>query len=407
MDYSGMTEFSCLFEAHRKARKGKRNRNDVVRFEMDLGLELMRLQEELRKGYYRPKAYDTFIIHDPKERTIHTLKYRDRVVQHTLCDNVIEPCMERHLIYDNAASRIGKGTHFAMGRLEQFLRSHYRHHGTKGFILKYDIRKYYDSMDHEILSRLFEEAFPDKRIQNLIRLFIDSYHIEPGKGIPLGNQTSSWFALYYLDGLDRLIKEKYRIKYYSRYMDDGILIHEDRDYLKECLMGMKGYVEQKRKINFNEKTQIMPLSQGVDYLGFHFYLTETGKVVKKLRDSNKRRMKRKVKRYRHAYRKGIMKEEDVKRSLVSYMGHLSHGDTWKLRQHILSHLVLSKETYEGREAHEEKIKAYLDGSFKGKLSNQEDNGSMPGSHPDYDQPAGEPAEGSRDQDGSERGDHTG
>ena len=346
MDFYEMTEFSSLYEVHKKARRGKRNRNDVIRFEMNLSFELARLQKELRNGYYRPQKYDTFIIHDPKKRIIHALKYRDRIVQHTLCDNLIEPYMELHLIYDNAASRIGKGTHFAMGRLEQFFRSHYRKHGTRGYILKYDIRKYYDSMDHRILLSLFQSAFPEARVFNLIKQYVESYHTEPGKGIPLGNQTSSWFALYYLDGLDRLIKEKLRIKYYSRYMDDGVLIHEDRDYLRECLRQMKQYAEKERLLSFNDKTQIMPLAQGVDYLGFHFYLTDTGKVVRKLRNSNKRRMKRKLKRFRHAYRKGIMSEEDVRRSLTSYIGHLSHGDTWHLRENILRHLILSKETYE-------------------------------------------------------------
>ena len=143
-------------------------------------------------------------------------------------------------------------------------------------------------------------------------------------------------------------------------MDDGVLIHEDRGYLKECLYRMEEYVEEERKISFNHKTQIMPLSQGVDYLGFHFYLIDTGKVVRKLRDSNKRRMKRKLKRYRHAYREGIMTEEEVRRSLASYLGHLSHGDTWHLRKNILSHLVLSTNKKEEREEHERIIKTYME-----------------------------------------------
>lgn len=199
------------------------------------------------------------------------------------------------------------------------------------------------SIDHQILYELCKKAFvQNEDVLHLIKVIIDSYDFEEEKGIPLGNQTSSWFALYYLDGLDRLIKEKLQIKYYTRYMDDGVLLHTNKDYLKYCLKQMKQYVQQERKLEFNQKTQIVPMSQGVDYLGFHFYLTETGKVIRRLRTSNKKRMKRKLKRFRHAYREGKITQEAVHRSLVSYCGHLSHGNTYHLRNTLLNHLVLTK-----------------------------------------------------------------
>lgn len=177
----------------------------------------------------------------------------------------------------------------------------------------------------------------------LLTMIIESYEVTPGCGIPLGNQTSGWFALYYLDGLDRLVKEKLRIKHYTRYMDDCILIHEDKEHLQECLNQMRAFVEDKRKLNFNQKTQIAPLSQGADYLGFHFYLTDTGKVIRRLRTSNKKRMKRKLKRFRKAYNEDKISYDAIKRSLVSYTGHLSHGHTYRLRKNIINNLVLTKE----------------------------------------------------------------
>lgn len=349
MRFEDVYRFQNLYQAHVKSRRGKRGRREVINFELDLGQQLCQLQWELRTGIYTPKPYKQFQIYDPKKRMIHALQYRDRIVQHSLCDNIIEPYTERHLIYDNAASRKGKGTHFAMNRLDGFLHSFYKAYGISGYFLKYDIHKFFDSIDHEILYRLYEKAFcQDTEICTLIRLFIDSYETAPGKGLPLGNQTSSWFALYYLDGLDRLIKEKLHIRYYTRYMDDGILLHPSRDYLRECLIKMQEYVGEKRKLEFNQKTQIIPISQGVNYLGFHFYMTDTGKVVRKLRTSNKKRMKRKIKRYRHAYRTGVMEMSDISRSMASYLGHLSHGDTYYLRKNILEHLVLSKQTEEER-----------------------------------------------------------
>lgn len=342
-DYEKIYQFENLYQAHRKARRGKRSRDDVMEFELDLAYQLYKLQYLLKAEQYQPLSYKHFTIYDPKERNIDALQYRDRIVQHSLCDNVIEPYMERHLIYDNAASRKGKGTHFAMRRLSRFFRDYVKKYGTEGFILKFDIRKYYDNINHDILYRLCEKAFAqDEKLLVLIRIIIDSYGRKEGKGLPLGNQTSSWFALYYLDGLDRIIKERLQLKYYSRYMDDGIILHNDRDYLRYCLEQMTVYVEKERKLSFNQKTQIVPMSQGVDYLGFHFYLTDTGKVIRKLRTSNKKRMKRKLKRFRHAYREGKITQEAVRRSLVSYMGHLSHGHTYRLRTTVKRHLILTK-----------------------------------------------------------------
>ena len=348
--YTAVCDFANLYEAHRKARRGKMHKREVVEFELSLAENLLRLREELLSRTYDIAGYYRFVVTDPKRRDVHALRYRDRVVQHALCDNVLEPVLDPRLIYDNAASRRGKGTHFALDRLEGFLREHYREHGTEGYILKFDVRKYYSSISHRILKELFESYFHyDPRVCWLVGRIIDSYSDGAGRGIPLGNQASSWFAITYLDGLDRLVKEHLRVKRYTRYMDDGVLVHEDRDFLRHCLVMMRGYAYSERGLQFNEKTQIVPLSQGVDYLGFHLYLTDTGKVVRKLRASNKRRMKAKLKRYRHAYRVGKVSADAVNRSLTSYLAHLEHGDTWRLRQRLLGHLVLSNSTCEQRE----------------------------------------------------------
>ena len=156
----------------------------------------------------------------------------------------------------------------------------------------------------------------------------------------MGNQTSQWFALYYLDPLDRLIKEKMRIKHYVRYMDDGILIHESKEYLNEVLKQMR-LVTDSLKLELNAKTQIFPLSEGVDFLGFRFYLTDTGKVIKRLRTSNKRRWKRRLRKFKEDYRKGDRTFDEIKRSLVSYSGHLSHGHTYKLQRKVMSGFTLT------------------------------------------------------------------
>ena len=343
--YETLCDFQALYAAHTKARRSKMRKREVIDFELDLGANLARLRAELLSQTYRIGGYAHFVVSDPKRRDVHAPRYRDRVVQHALCAQVLAPVLEPRLVYDNAAARVGKGTHFALDRLAGFMREHYRRHGTQGYLLKFDVRHYYASIDHAILRRLFDGYLAhDERLRWLVGLIIDSYEEAPGKGIPLGNQASSWFAVSYLDGLDRLIKERLRLKHYTRYMDDGVVVHSDRDHLRDCLAQMRAYLDCERALTFNEKTQIVPLSQGVDYLGFHLYLSETGKVVRRLRASNKRSTKRKLKRFRHAYRVGKISAEDVAESVQSYRAHLAHGDCWRLERTLLSHLTLSRST---------------------------------------------------------------
>ena len=340
-EYEKIYRFENLYRAYKLSARSKRTKGEVIEFELNLAENLWKLHDALESKTYCPSRYHRFMIYDPKKREIQALSFGDRVVQHSLCDNVLKPYFENRLIYDCAACREGKGTHFAMDRLTGFLRAFYKEHGTKGYILKCDVRKYFDSIDHDVLKYLLRR-FPDKDVKAFFYEIIDSYNADTGKGLPMGNQSSQWFALYYLDKLDRLIKEKYRIKYYTRYMDDLILIHEDKAYLQTCLAELRRFAAETLKLEFNEKTQIFPISEGVDYLGWRFYLTDTGKVIHRLRTSNKRRFKRRLRAFREKYRSGEMDYDAIKRSLVSYSGHLSHGHTWKLKTKIFEKFVLTK-----------------------------------------------------------------
>lgn len=346
-EYEKIYQFESLYQAYKATIKGKKEKKDVIQFELDLSNQLWKLHDELQMKLYRLGRYHCFQIYDPKKREIQALSIRDRVVQHSICDNVLKPYFEPRLIYDNAACREGKGTRFATDRLTKFMRDFYKEHGTDGYILKFDIRKFFDSIHHEVLKEKLC-CISDEEVKELLYHIIDSYAKEPEKdelslrGLPLGNQTSQWFALWYLNGLDRLIKERLRIKYYSRYMDDGILIHEDKAYLSLCLKKMTEYVEQELKLSFNEKTQIFPISQGTDYLGFRFYLTDTGKVIRRLRTSNKKRWKRRLKLYQKQYRQGTKNFEEITRSMKSYQGHLKYGNTYRLRAKVYQSFVLTK-----------------------------------------------------------------
>lgn len=340
-DYEKLYDFQNLYKAHTAARRGKRNSCEVIQFEMNLGENLTLLSDALKNGTYTMQDYYSFAVYDPKHRVIHALHYRDRVVQHCLCDEVLAPILDKKLIYDNSACRIGKGTHFSIGRVSKYLQRFYNRYGTDGYFLKCDIRKFFDNVDHAILKEKLSKVMEDKDVLRLLYQIIDSFEVTPGKGIPLGNQTSQWFAIYYLDTLDRLIKEKLRIKYYSRYMDDCVLIHQDKEYLRYCLEQMQQCAEN-LKIEFNEKTEIFPVKNGVQYLGWHIYLTETGKVIRKVKQQTKYKYKRKLKHFQSAYADNAVELKEISQVIASYRAHLSYGHTYQLQKKILGEFVLTK-----------------------------------------------------------------
>ena len=203
-EYEKISNYESLYQAHKKARLGKQATREVILYEMRLTENLEKLRFHLERHTYQIRGYRKFRIFDPKEREIQALSYGDRIVQHSLCDNVLGPYLERHLIYDNSACRKGKGTHFALDRLTCFLRKYYRSNGSNGYILKCDVRKYFNSIDHEVLGQKVRRMDLPDDVKWLLDKIIGSYEYEEGKGLPMGNQTSQWFALYYLDSLDRL-----------------------------------------------------------------------------------------------------------------------------------------------------------------------------------------------------------
>jgi hypothetical protein len=339
-DYEKIFNFQNLLKAHKKARRGKQGKREVIEFELNLAQNLCTLSEELKHRRYRIRGYYCFHVYESKKRTIHALNYRDRIVQHCLSDEVLEPLFEWHLIYDNAACRKGKGTLFAIERLSLFLRRHYRAHGSEGYFLKCDIRKYFDTIEHTCLKGILRKVIKDKLVYELCELIIDSYETKPGRGLPLGNQKSQWFALIYLDGLDRLCKERLGLTYYTRYMDDIIIVHQDKTYLRSCEATMRVFLENERGLSFNEKTQIFPLKNGAEYLGFRFSLSKNGAVIRRVKRASKLRYRRRLRAYMSLYRQGNIQAAEIRQSLAGFHGHLKQGNTYWLRRKAMREFVL-------------------------------------------------------------------
>jgi hypothetical protein len=333
--YQELYDFQNLYAAYRAARRGKGCKREVIEFELNLAENLCVLKRKLEAQEYLAQPYYHFTVYEPKRREIHALHYADRVVQHCLCDNIIAPQLEPRLIFDNAACRKGKGTHFAMYRLTGFLQKHYRQYGANGYVLKADFARYFENIDHAVLRERISKAGFDADTERFLNQIIDSYSSVPGKGLPLGNQSSQWFALYYLDPLDRMIKERFQLKGYTRYMDDLVLLHESKDVLRECLSAMKELAEDRLRLRFNEKTQLFPLAEGLNHLGFHFRLTNRGSVIRTLRSEAKHRLGREFNRMRQDYLAGLLEESQLGQRTASYLGHLKHGKTFYLQARLL------------------------------------------------------------------------
>jgi len=309
LEYNEIFTFENLLKAHYSSRKNKRHKKEVIQYEENLLINIENLRRKLINGTYRIYTYNRFKIYEPKERNVASLSYENRIVQHCFCDNYLTPLFENRLIYDNAACRKNKGTDFARNRVETFLHKFFRKNGLRGYILRFDIHHYFEEIDHLILNNKIKKIIQDRTIFGFCNMIIDSFNKDTCKGLPLGNQTSQAFALYYLDELDRLIKEKYRIKYYSRYMDDGIVIHNNLGELKKLLADITILVNN-LKLKLNKKTVIFPVKNKFTYLGICYQMMANGKVVKTVTNSKKRRIIR--------YIKSNKSNSDSIKSLVSY-----------------------------------------------------------------------------------------
>ena len=326
-DFEKVIDFNNMYRAYRRSKCGKGYKTSAARFNVMALDGVNALIEQLKNKTYRISPYNEFMVYEPKERVIKTTSFKDKVVQHSLCDNVILPKLQEVFIYDNCAGQKGKGTLFGLNRLKDQMRQFYKQYGRKGYILKCDITKFFYSISREQLKDIVEYHFSyDEDICWLCNLFIDSTE---GKGIPLGNQINQGLALLYLDGMDKLITGELGIEFYGRYMDDFYLIHPSKEYLKCCLEAITEFL-QTLDLTLNGKTQIFPFKNGVSYLGFHTYVTENGKVIRKLKNQNKRNAQRKFLKMAKMVSEGRLSEEKFLASYNAWKNHISHGNCYRL-----------------------------------------------------------------------------
>ena len=366
-----------LFQAYYDARKNKRNKKDVIRFEMNYERNLLELAEEIWQNNYKPGPSTCFIVNKPVKREIFAASFRDRIVHH-LIYNYINPIFERKFINDSYSCRIGKGTSYGIRRLDYFIRSCSENYQKDCYILKLDLKGYFMSINKEILfskinqvlsgenkKAIWQNGKLEKIINDLIykTIFHNStqnfilkgnkkdwaglpktkslFFAKPNTGLPIGNLTSQLFANIYLNDFDQFIKRNLKIKYYGRYVDDMVFVHQDKDYLKSIISVIKNYLKDNLKLKLHErKIYLQHYLKGVKFLGvfikpYRMYIENRskGNFYNKIRECNLLLKKQDNK----------LSKEQIKfavSGINSYLGLLGHYQTCKLREKIINSISI-------------------------------------------------------------------
>ncbi len=306
-----------LCEAWQEFIRGKRKKKDVQEFMLRLSDEIAELHADLMSGQYVHGQYAHFRINDPKPRDIHKAKVRDRLLHHAI-HRKLYPFFASIFISDSFSCQAGKGMHRALSRFEVLARKVSKNNSRTCWILKCDIRKFFASIDHEILIGILRDRVINPRVADLLIRIIRSFETSPGKGIPLGNLTSQLFANVYMNEFDQFVKHDLRMKYYARYADDFVFLSGDRSELLSCLPKISGFLYGLLALNLHpDKVFIKTLASGVDFLGWiHF---------------SHHRVPRTKTRQRMNARIG---SSPNRQSVESYLGLLSHGDAYAMSRKL-------------------------------------------------------------------------
>lgn len=357
ISYDDIVSINKIKDVYDGIYKNTCHKAKLVRFELTKTSNIVKIYNTLKNKHYNHLKYNVFIIKEPKYRIIMSELMYDKIVNHLISKYVLIPTLSRKLIEQNVATRTGKGSKEGIRYMKKYINS-IKENYDNVYILKCDISKYFYNIDHEILiNKLSHENFDKDILKVLINIIsstnndyindlIDSsisrevshledmniYDLEAkkkqlyslpryrkGKGLPIGNETSQLLAIYYLNELDHYIKEQLHIKYYIRYMDDFILIHHDKEYLKKCLNLINKKLSY-LKLSLNKKTQIYNLKSGVNFLGYKFIL-KNKKLVILLNNQTRKKIKRKL---RKARKNNI---NFYKKSLASYNGYFKVSTT--------------------------------------------------------------------------------
>lgn len=344
-----------------RVRVNTKNKLKLEKFENNYVSNMIYIKKILEEKNYTPGRYNIFLIKEPKLRIIMSQNIIDKIINHVVSQYFLINIFESSLVEENVATRKNKGTKEGIVLLKKYLNEI---KNEKFYVLKFDISKYFFNLNHEIIKELLEHKIKDKDVLIILYDIVDSTNssyvnerinllkekeiqrinnsnskdkeclikeinelpnYEVGKGLPIGNMSSQFLAILYLNELDHFIKNELKIKYYIRYMDDGVLIHRNKEYLKYCLEKINKILGRYR-LELNKKTKIYSYKEEFEFLGFR-YIIKNNKVIMKVKNSTKKRFKYKIKSYRSLLSSNKITKNDYNQVIASYKGYLSYGNT--------------------------------------------------------------------------------
>jgi retron-type reverse transcriptase len=304
-----------------KARKSKNAKTEVVDFRKSLDKNLLQLRNELLSNNLQVGDYSYFTIFDPKERLICAASFRERVLHHALM-NICHANFEKYQIFDSYASRIGKGTYAALERARFFQKKH-------NWFLKLDVRKYFDSIDHDIIKLLLTKRFKDKSLLKLFYQIIDSYKTCEGKGLPIGNLTSQYFANHYLAVSDHFIKEKLQASAYVRYMDDMVIWSDEKNKLLDIGNQFRSFIKTELLLDLKPFC-LNSAEKGLPFLGYLVFPQKTW-----LNGESRKRFITKINNYNYKLKSEEWNQQEFQNHVLPLIAFVKHADTYGLRQKIV------------------------------------------------------------------------
>lgn len=334
-------DWDNLIKAHQLARRGKRNRADVLHFEADLWAELGRLQMELLWGTYRPGHYRTFIIREPKRREIAALPYRDRVAQHAIC-NICGPIWDRAMIHDTYACRPGKGTHAAADRCQRWLRDMHKS-GQPVWQLKMDVSRYFPSIRHDLARKVVRRKISCPATLRLLDTIIASTASGPGHevGMPVGNLTSQWIANLVGNELDQWAKRELRLKRYIRYMDDMVFLCWSKE---EALAIRTSFGRHLADMGMTfSKTSVLPATRGLNFVGYRIWHDH-----RLLRRQSIVTMRRRLKALQVRLGRGKISLAQVRAAVASWLAHIAHADSYRVSRAVIGEAKFVRISRDGK-----------------------------------------------------------
>ena len=374
--YSNVCNFDNIVKITNKVCSRVRNKRKVCIFETYKTEHIYNIYQRLNNKSLDIGKYNIFMITDPKCRIIMAQEIEDKIINHLIAEYILVNVFEKKYIDSMCATRKEKGTLYGIRLLKNYI-NELKKNNKNIYVLKLDIKKYFYNIDHNVLKRILSKKIKDKNALNILYKIIDStnddyvnsminklkndrvryleksnlinkIHLieetksvplyKNGKGVALGNQTSQAFGLIYLYEFNHFLREKLNLKYSINYMDDFIILHHDRNYLKNCLVRIIDILKSDYKLDVNiKKTKVDNINNGIDFLGYRF-LVRNGKLILKLRNRTKKRFKKKIKKANIMYKNDIIDKFEYRIIISSYKGVLKWGscanlyNRWTIRE---------------------------------------------------------------------------